>query len=84
MRFRRWTTPEQPPPKRPYRDSALFHLALAGIIVLVAWLTGGSLSRALAFAGGFFVIATGWSWLRWNQRLTRERTSGKSAPRAPQ
>jgi membrane protein implicated in regulation of membrane protease activity len=84
VKFRRWTPPEQPPPKRPYRDSALFHLVLAGLIVGVAWLTGGSLSRALVFAAGFFVIATGWSWWRWNQRLTRERSSGKSLPRSPQ
>jgi nicotinamide riboside transporter PnuC len=84
VKFRRWTTPDDPLPKRPYRDSALFHLVLAGIIVAVAWLTGGSLSRALAFAAGFFVIATGWSWWRWNQRLAREQTSGKSATRSPQ
>ena len=48
--------PEQPPPKRPYRDTVLFHLALAGVIVGVAFVTGGSVVRAAAFAAAFFVL----------------------------
>ena len=73
MRVIRWPVPEQPPPKRPYRDTVLFHLALAVVIVVVAFLTGGSVSRAVAFAGAFFVLATSWSWWRWHRRLAEER-----------
>ena len=80
MKMKRWQMPEQPPPRRPYRDSAIFHLALAGIIVLVAWVTGGSLSRAVFFAVAFFAIATAWSWSRWRKRLEEERR--KEAQRA--
>jgi membrane protein implicated in regulation of membrane protease activity len=73
VRVRRWQVPESPAPRRPYRDSAVFHLALAGIIVLVAWLTGGSVAKAVAFAVIFFVVATAWSWSRWRKRLDEER-----------
>jgi Flp pilus assembly protein TadB len=69
---RRWDLPEAPPPRHPYRDSALLHVALAGVIVAVAWLTGGGLGRALAIAAVFFVLATAWSWWRWRVRLRRE------------
>jgi hypothetical protein len=73
VRVRRWEMPEEPLPQHPYRNSAIFHLVLAAIIVLVAWATAGDLARAFAFAIGFFVIATGWSWSRWRQRLLEER-----------
>ena len=73
MRTRRWDVPEGPPPKHPYRDSALFHGVLALVIVGVATLTGGSPARALAIALGFFALATGWSWWRWRGRLADER-----------
>ena len=58
-------------PKRPYRDSLLLHLALAIVIVLVSWLTGGALGRALVFAAVYFVLATAWSWWRFRQQLGR-------------
>jgi nicotinamide riboside transporter PnuC len=61
--------PSHPAPKRPYRDTFLLHLAFAGIIVLVAWLTGGGLGRAILFAAGFFLIATAYSWWKWRERL---------------
>jgi membrane protein implicated in regulation of membrane protease activity len=61
----------QPTPKRPYRDSLLLHFALAIVIVLVSWLTGGELGRALVFAAVYFVLATAWSWWRFRQRLGR-------------
>ena len=58
-----------PAPKRLYRDSLLLHLVLAAMIVLVSWLTGGDLGRALAFAVAYFVLATGWTWWRFRKRL---------------
>ena len=64
---------EPPPlPKRPYRDSIVVNLVLAGLILLISWLTDGDVGRALLFALGFFVIATAWAWLRFRQRLNRE------------
>ena len=68
-RRRRWGPAPLPMPKRPYRDSAIFHLVLAGLIVLVAWVTGGDLGRAVIIAVAFFVLATAWSWSRWRKQL---------------
>jgi Flp pilus assembly protein TadB len=67
----RWDLPESPPPKHPYRDTALVYLVFALLIVLVAWLTGGPLGRAVVLAALFFVIAYGWSVWRWHKRLSR-------------
>jgi len=46
---------------------------LSACLVLVAYLTGGRLERALVFAAGFFVVATAWSWWRFRARLEEER-----------
>jgi membrane protein implicated in regulation of membrane protease activity len=78
-RVLRWDLPEQPPPQRPYRDTFLLHLAFALIIVGVAWVTDGSLPRALAYAAVFFVVATAWSWWKWRQRFQRERRAAELA-----
>ncbi len=64
-----------PPPARPYRAAAIFHAALALVIVLFAALTGGSLPKAAAFAIGYFVVATAWSWFRFRQRRPRTAPS---------
>jgi Flp pilus assembly protein TadB len=69
----RWDLPESPPPKHPYRDTALVYFVFALLIVLVAWLTGGPLGRAVVLAALFFVIAYGWSVWRWHKRLSRPR-----------
>ena len=61
-----------PLPRHPYRDGALFHAALAGLLVLVAWLTGGGLGRALVVGGLYFVVATAWTWFRFRQRIRRD------------
>jgi hypothetical protein len=73
VRVRRWEMPDEPLPQHPYRNSAIFHFVLACLIVVVAWATGGGLGRAFGYAAGFFVLATGWSWWRWRQRLGEER-----------
>lgn len=81
MRERRWETPELPPPKRPYRDTAVFHLILSALIVIVAFLTGGDLVRAVLIAAVFFVLATAWSFSRWRNRLAeleRQKAAGRS------
>ena len=76
VRVRRWEMPDEPLPQHPYRDSAIFHFVLASLIVLVAWVTGGGLGRAFGFAAAFFVLATGWSWWRWRERLAEHRAGG--------
>ena len=64
---------EPPPlPARPYRDSLVLNLVLGSIILLLAWVTGGDLARALIVAGGFVVLATAWSWWRFRQRIAEE------------
>lgn len=59
-------------PKRPYRDSVVLNLVLAGLIVLISWATGGELGRAVVFATLYFVIATAWAWWRFRRRLGQE------------
>jgi membrane protein implicated in regulation of membrane protease activity len=73
MKVRRWEVPDEPLPARPYRNTAVFHAVLAGLIVLVAWLTAGDVGTAIVVAVGFFVVATAWSFWRWRQRLEEER-----------
>jgi hypothetical protein len=63
--------PAAPIPKHPYRDSAVLHLALALLLLLVAWLTGGDLTRAVVVAAAYVLIAVGWSWYRFRQRIAR-------------
>jgi nicotinamide riboside transporter PnuC len=61
-----------PLPARPYRDSLVMYVVLGGVILVVAWLTGGDLARAAAVAAGFVIVATAWSWWRFRQRIRRE------------
>ena len=61
MRRRRlhWDVPtDDPPAKHPYRDTLLVYLALAVVVVLFAWLTGGSLRRALVVAALFWLAGS--------------------------
>ena len=69
----RWGAPEPPPPRHPYRDTFLVYGALAVIVVLVAWATGGGLWKALAVAAAFFIAATGWNTYRLRQRAREAR-----------
>ena len=69
MRRRRWDAPDEPLPKHPYRDTVLVYGGMAIVLVLVAWATGGSLSRAAVVAALFFAVATSWSWSRWRRRI---------------
>jgi nicotinamide riboside transporter PnuC len=60
--------------RRPYRDSAIFYGVLAVVIVIVAVATGGNVLTAVLVALAAFVLATGWSWWRFRERLEgRER-----------
>ncbi len=63
---------ELPIPKRPYRDSLVFHAVLAALLVLIAYLTASGLARAVVVASGYFVIATAWSWWSFRRRIAAE------------
>jgi len=67
------SVPETPPPKNPFRDTILVYGALAVIIVIVAWLTGGSVGNAAVIAGFFFVVASAWT-------IWRFRVKARAAP----
>jgi Flp pilus assembly protein TadB len=73
----RWSLPEAPPPKHPIRDTLLVYAGLAVVVVLVAWITGGSLSRAIVVAVVFYILASLWSvWrLRGQQRARAARST---------
>jgi Flp pilus assembly protein TadB len=58
-------------PKRPFRDSAIVYAVLAGAVVVVSVLTGGSFVRGVLVAVVFFLVATGYSWWRFRRRLQR-------------
>jgi hypothetical protein len=68
----RWEARARTAPRRPYRDSALLYGAMAAALVGVAALTGGSIVRAVVIGCFFFVVAMGWSWRRWRERLREE------------
>ena len=59
-------------PRLQYRYSVMLIVALACLIVLIAWATGGDLGRAFVFAALYFVVATAWAWWRSRQRSARE------------
>ena len=77
-RGRRGMAIDLPLPKHPYRDTAAFNGALAGILLLVAWLTGGSLDRAVGWATIYFVAATAWGWWGFRRRLEREAAAAQA------
>ena len=59
-------------PQRAFRDSAIFYAVLACAIVGFGVLTDNELTQTIVIAVGFFVVATGYSWWRFRQRLNRE------------
>ena len=69
-----------PVPKHPYRDSAIVNAALALLLLLIAWLTGGNLARAVVVALGFFVIATAWNWWRFRKRIEELEVAERRPP----
>jgi len=62
-------------PERAFRDSAIFYAVLACAIVGFGVLTDNDLVQTIVIAVVFFVLATGYSWWRFRQRLAREGES---------
>ena len=56
-------------PRHPYRDSAIFYAILSGCLIGIASFTGAGLERGLMVGAVFFVIATGFSWWRFREKL---------------
>ena len=56
-------------PRHPYRDSAIFYGILSACLVGIASITGAGLVRGIIVGAGFFVIATGFSWWRFREKL---------------
>jgi hypothetical protein len=67
-----------PTPRQPYRGAVIFHAILAGVILLVAAISGGDLVKTLLVAVAYFVAATSWSWFRFRQRESRAAGAGSS------
>jgi hypothetical protein len=78
-----WGLPEEPRPKHPYRDTLIVYAALAAIVVLFAWVSGGSVRKAIPVALLVFVGASAWSIVRWRQRLRQELRKRADAGREP-
>jgi Flp pilus assembly protein TadB len=76
----RWGGPERSATRHPYRDTAIVYAALAVIVVLVAWLSGGGLVRGLAVAAVFYVAAVAWSFSRLRRRSRDELRGEKVGP----
>jgi membrane protein implicated in regulation of membrane protease activity len=76
-RHLRWGLPEAPTPKHPYRDSMLVYGFFAAVVVLLAWVTGGSVTKALGIAAAVWAAASIWSIARWRQRLQREAAAAR-------
>ena len=67
--------PAPAPTARPYRDAALVHAVLATVIVGLGWASGTQVGRAAAMAGGYFALATGWTWWRLRRRERHDATA---------
>ena len=72
----RHATDRIPLPSHPYRDSAIFYGVLAALLVGVTYWTGGGILRAVLVAGGFFVIATAFTWLRFRNKIAERDKEG--------
>jgi nicotinamide riboside transporter PnuC len=63
-----------PLPKRPFRDSAIFYAVITLVFVLLVFITGGDMAVALPVALACFVVATGYAWWKFKQRLEEEES----------
>ena len=64
-RYLRWRS-EPPRPKHGYKDTAFVYLFLCAIVVLFAWLSGGSVVKGVIVAGVLFVVGSIYSLVRWH------------------
>ena len=72
------TPPKRPIPKRPFRDSAFLYAGFAIVFVAIVGLTGGNLLVAVPVALGCFLVATGYAWWKFRQRIRLEEEGESS------
>jgi hypothetical protein len=75
----RWGLPESPIPKHPYRDTLLVYGFFAILVVVLAWVTGGNIGKAVVVAALVWIAASAWGITRWRQRIQREEARRKLA-----
>ena len=75
---RRERQQERPIPAHPYRDTALVYGCMAGVLLVVAAVTGGDLIRAVIAAVVFFAVATAWTCWRFRMRI-KARDAARAA-----
>ena len=72
QRYLRW--PSEPPrPKHGYRDTAFVYLFLGVIVVLFAWLSGGSVVKGVVVAAVLFAVGSVYSLVRWHDLVRHLR-----------
>jgi Flp pilus assembly protein TadB len=69
----RWGPPSDPVSRNPLRDTLLVYGGFAAVIVLLGWITGGSVLHAVVVAAIFYALATGWT-------LYQRRRRGRGRP----
>jgi O-antigen ligase len=72
MRKLKWDHGPPPSSKHPYRDSALVYLALAGLVVVITAVSGGSVVKGIVAGLIVFAAATAYSWWRVRERLRQQ------------
>ena len=71
---------KRPPlPKRPFRDSAIFYAVITLVFIVLVFATGGDMSVAIPVALACFVVATGYAWWKFKQRLQQEQEEEQEA-----
>jgi hypothetical protein len=71
-RHLRW--PSEPPrPKHRYKDTAFVYLFLGVIVVLFAWLSGGSVVKGVVVAAILFAVGSVYSLVRWHDLVRNLR-----------
>ena len=71
-----WWPSEPPRPKHRYKDTVLVYLFLCVVVVLFAWLSGGSVVKGVVAAAILFVVGSLYSLVRWHDLLRHVRGRG--------
>ena len=69
-----------PRPKHAYRDTFMVYAFLCVIVVLFAWLSGGSVVKGVIVAVIVFVVASAYSLVRWHDLVRHLRSRGARQP----
>jgi hypothetical protein len=78
-RHLRWPA-ESPRPKHAYRDTLFVYGGLCILVVVFAWISGGSVVRGAVVAAVLFVVGTTYSLVRWHDLVRRLRGRPRREP----